>query len=498
MVIIDPKQRTESDPSIVYDEYTEVKLSTTDYILFTTPGKIYTIKNRSGFPVYVAFNDDPSLLEGSARQYALGGTLFEINTRIEKYTWIRAGSPDVVVSIRPADIRDPSGDITNLTAAVNVLTSEFAAHKRDKDNIDHEVTATQVKLGNLPNAISNDPSSNNEQILATTKLTYLIREALTTHVDRIGNVHGLNKSNIDLGNVANFSPADANNPDDLLAIVTNKYVTPAAAYRIVQLATTVSRSASPQMILEAPMGTRLTGWFEGECDIPSNQLVIENAAAVVKSGLRVSFGADYKTAISEKLSVDIPIALPTIDGSYFVYVDINSSNQIVSANMTVKEPTYGVYTDRASGADFFNYAMCQMYNGNNEPIRRVYIGKIIISSGIVTNVINVPLGNRYIFPLQSALIQSARHLVDNPFMMNCVHTSAEVSYKNNFGVTGWNDQIGVMANLHPASSSSIIVVQCGQMGFLSAGRESGNAFGSAFTTVLNNLRTRVIVERTLF
>lgn len=497
-MIIDPKQRTEDDPSIVYNEYTEVRLPTTEYILFTTPGKVYTIKNRSGFPVYVAFNDDPDTLDGSVRQYALGGTISELNTHVDKYTWIRAGAADVVISIRPADIRDPSGDITNLTELVNALSLGFALHKRDQDNIDHAVTAAQVNLGNLPNAISNDPASNNEQILATTKLTSLIRELATTHINSTGNVHNLSKANIDLGNVANYAPADVNKPDDLLSIVTDKYVTPAVAYRIVQLATVVARSARPQLVLEAAMGTRLSGWFEGECDIPSQQLAVVDRSVVVRAGLRVSFGSEYKTAISEKLSVDIYIPLIQSDNTYFVYVDINSSNQISSANMTVKEPVYGTYTDRSSGADFFNYATCQMYNGNGEPIRRVYIGKIIVSSGIVTNIINVPIGNRYVFPLQAPLVQSARHLVDNPFMMDCVHTRAEVSYQNNFGPTGWNDQIGVIANLHPASTSSIIVVQCGQMGFLSAGRESGNAFGSAFTTILNNLRTRVVVERTLF
>lgn len=497
-MIIDPKQRTAEDPSIVYDDYTEIRLPTTDYTLLTTPGKIYTIQNKSGYPVYVAMNDDPSELSGSVRQYGLGGTVFEINTKIDKFTWIRAGAANTVVSIRPAEALDPSGDITNLTAVVNTLSMAFREHKNDKDNIDHEVTAAHVKLDKLPNAISDDPLSDNARILATTKLTSIIRSTIISHIEATGNVHGLKKVDIDLGKVANYAPANKDDPNDLLSIVDDKYVTPASAYKIIQLATTVSRSASPQMVLEANMGTRPTGWFTGECDVPSEQIVIENNSIVVKAGLRVSFGAEYKTAISEKTAVDIVMQLPTTDNTYFVYVNVNGGNQISSAGVTVKEPTYGIYTDKSTGADFFNYAMCQMYNGDNEPIRRVYIGKLIISSGIVTSIINVPLGNRYVVPLLSPLVQSARHLIDNPFMMDCIHTSAEVSYQNNFGVTGWNDQIGVISNLHPATPNSIIVVQCGQMGFLSAGRESGNAFGSAFTTILNNLRTRVVIERTVF
>lgn len=497
-MIIEPKTQTSEDPSIVYDDYTELLLSTTDYILLVTPGREYVIQNRSGNPVYLAYNDDPSLLTGSDNQMAIGGTVYEYNTQFTKFTWIRASVPDTVVSIRPADMTDPNGDISNLTSLVNTLSLEFKNHRSDKDNIDHEVTKALVGLGNIPNAISDEIASNNSEILATTKLTNAVYAILDAHKKSTGNVHDLNKSDIDLGNVSNYVVANSDNPDDLLITVDNKYVTPKGVYYIAQVVSTVSRSAKPQLVLEAPVAERQEGWFLGECDAPPAHTVILGKNIIVKAGLRVSFGYDYKSAISDKLGIDIPIALPENDGTSYVYVDINSSSQICSAGITTKAPIYGTHLETSSGADFYNYVINQMYNSEGAPIRRVYISKVIISSGLVTSLVQVPIGVKYTMPLDYQLTKSARFIIDNPFMNEYVKTTAEVAYQNNFGPTGWNDQIGVIANLHPANPDRAIVVQCGQVGFLCAGRESGNAFGSAFTTIYNNLRTRIVVERTTF
>ena len=497
---IQPKVRTVEDPTIVYTEYTEIQLDTTSFILLLTIGGDYIIQNKSGKPVYVVQSTSSTEILSTDTQMSIGGITHEINTDGTKYTWIRATAAGSIISVRPSGSLDPNGDITKINELINSVALSFKAHKEDKSNVDHAVSAEQVGLGNIPNAISNDPTANDEKTLATTALTALIKKVVDEHIGAKGNVHTLLKSDINLGNVANYSVADVKNGDDLMSTVDDKYVTPAVCYRISQLATTVARSASAQMILDGKMGERPDGWFVGECDIPTSYLEFTgNNSVVIRSGLRVSFGTEYKTAISEFLSNDIPLSIPSINGLYYIYVDISGSNLITSAGYSITAPEYGVYRDASSvTGDYYNYALCQMYDKTGAAVRRVYIGKVVVSSGMVTTIVQLPIGNRYVFPITSTLALSGRTIHDNPFLTSLVKVTAEVAYQNHFHPTGWNDQIGVTADTHPATPADDIVLQCGMSGFLCAGKESGNAFGSAFTTITSPPRARVIVERTLF
>lgn len=498
--VIDPPVRTDTNPNIDYTEYTEIRLPTTSFIVIATLGHSYQIKNKSGNPVYVAMNDDPVNLASTVPQECIGGTVFEIRTDPTKYTWIRAGVANSVISIRPTGTVDPSASIDALIVANNELSLKISTHIADKKNVDHAVTKQLVDLGNIPNAKSDEPATNDPEILATTKLTAAIKAILDEHIAAVtGNVHGVTKVDVKLGNVQNYPVADAANDNELASTITDKYVSVAAAYRIVQLATAVARSASPQLIIDAPVSARPDGWFIGECDAPPAHLIQkpgDPTKVLVKTGLQVSFGNDYKSALSEKLAADIEVPLPVGDGSFYVYVDISNSNLIIGANTTVLAPLYDVRNEGATG-DFFNTALCQMFDKDGNRVRRVYIGKVIVLSGIPT-IIQVPIGKRYVVPILTPLERSDRKIIDNPFMTKFVNTVAEVNYMSNFHATGWNDQIGVMANTHPAMPDQSIVVQCGQMGFLCSGRESGNSFGSAFTTVQTSMRTRVVIERTLF
>ena len=475
---IQPKVRTVEDPTIVYPEYTEVQLDSTSFILFLTIGDDYIIQNKSGKPVYVVQSTSDTEILSTDTQMSIGGITHEISTDGTKYTWVRAGTAGSIISVRHSVALDPNGDVTKLNDLINDLAIAFKDHKGDKKNIDHAVNAAQVGLGNIPNAISSDPVNNSEETLATTALTSLIKKVVDDHLAATGNVHGLAKADIGLGNVSDYSVADVKNGDDLMSTVENKYVTPAVCYRISQLATTVARSASAQMILDGKMGERPDGWFSGECDIPTSYLEFTgNNSVVIRSGLRVSFGTEYKTAISEFLTKDIPLIIPSINGPYYIYVDISGSNLITSAGYSVVAPEYGVYRDASAvTGDYYNYALCQMYDKDGNAIRRVYIGKIIVSSGIVTKIIQLPIGNRYVMPITDVLALSGRTVLDNPFLTSLVKVTAEVAYQNHFHPTGWNDQIGVMADTHPATPIDNVVLQCGQVGFLCAGKESGNAF----------------------
>ena len=277
--------------------------------------------------------------------------------------------------------------------------------------------------------------------------------------------------------------------------VTEKFVNPATAHRIARMAALPAESIKPQAIMATPLGTLTNDWLLGECDYPATHTVIRDTTHVlVQRGLKVSYTYAHKSMISEPLDADIAVLVPTETNTYYLYVDVNAEGFITGANVTVLPPVFGYHRLSNSG-DFFNLSTYDMFDKNNNAIRRVYISRVYVATGVVTSLVNVPLGTRYVVPLDNDLILSARYILDNPFMTDLVDVHAEVIYRNGWQRTEWNDQIGVTAATHPQFGDTQIVVQCGQMGFLACGRESGSSFGSSFTTITNNLRTRIVIER---
>lgn len=491
-----PYEPTDEQPYIEYKQYAQIKLITTNYILFLTPGKSYIIKNRSGNPVYIAQGTSPNILE-NAHEQMIGGLSYEVAVDPTKYTWVRASVVDTIISVRPIDAIDPTEDIFTLGTAINNVSAKHNEHIERTDN-PHKVTKEQVGLGNLPNELSDKIDSNKSDVLATSNAVKQVHDKLKNHLSDTNNPHKVTKTQIGLGLVENYSVADPDNIDDLLSTVNNKYITPAAAHRIARLATATGTRAKPQMIIESMMGVRELGWLSSECDAPTNHTIKYGKIRItLQPGLVVSFAADNKTLISEKLSTELTSVVPTSDGTYFEYVDIDANNVIYNVGVTNIEPMYGPSRNDAPG-DWFNTAKCVMYNANNEPIRRVYIGIVYMLDGEITKIVNAPLGDRYVFPIVDKLVLSNRYVFDNPFGTEHVKVTAEVNYRDAFYKTEWNDQIGVIGNSHPGYGSTMLVVQCGQMGFLSCGRESGSAFGSVYSTINLPMRARVVVERTGF
>ena len=138
-----------------------------------------------------------------------------------------------------------------------------------------------------------------------------------------------------------------------------------------------------------------------------------------------------------------------------------------------------------------------MYNTSGQKLRRVYIGRVYVQNGALYKAVNMPIGNRVIYPIQQTLGLGGRMIFDNPFMCD-VKTVAEVEYNTNWGPTNWNDQIGVAATPNPKDPDDQIVVQAGLMGFLSDGRSSGSPFGASFNSIGVEPRIRVRCDRILF
>ena len=495
---INPPIRTDENPILTYDKYTEINLNTTNFTLIATPSSVYTIKNRSGNPVYVAFNDNGTTLSGDVDQQLIGGIVGEINTDEFKYTWVRASVENSIISIRPSNTIDPTSDTISLGNAINDLTIKCEEHFSDNAN-PHEVTKEQVGLGNIPNEKSDNIGSNSSDILATTALTFTLNSNLKNHIDNKDNPHEVTKDQVGLGNVDNYETADHTDLNDCLSTVTNKFVTPAAAHRIAKIATAIAYSTKPQLVIAGEVGEIDENWLANECDYPPNHTVKKDDSHItIKQGLIVSYGLEHKSRISEELTSPIDLAIDVAtNGYHYVYVNINPEGFISTAGETSIKPIFDTSRKKNVG-DFFNYSECVMYDSEDNPISRVYIAMIVVEKNRIIKVIPTPIGARYICPLGNDLVLSGRFLIDNPYMTKNIKTTAEVLYRNGFAPTEWNDQIGVKASPHYTDGDTTIVVQCGQMGFLACGRESGSSFGSAFTTINTNLRTRIVIERTLF
>lgn len=495
---IEPPTLSNEEPVLVYTKYTEITLPTTEYTVIASPGIVYTIKNRSGNPVYVKHYHDYKDLPLDLDQQLIGGAIGEVNTVENDYTFVRASVADSVISIRPSGAVDPTSDVVSLGNALNDLIIKSEQHFNDKAN-PHEVTKEQVGLGNLPNAKSDDINDNDTNILATTVLTHDLLELINAHIEDNSNPHEVTKAQVGLGNVDNFPTADADNLDDCLESVDNKFVTPEVVYRIARIAAAPAYSLKPQMVVQGAVGELDENWLPNECDYPPAHTVKkDNTHVRVKKGMKVSYAVEHKTRISEESISNFDVAIDTnTNGYHYVFVNLDLEGFIVSAGETTIKPIHD--TSRNGGVgDFFNYSENIMFNSDDEPITRVYVASVVVDENIVTKVIPIPIGSKYVVPLGHNLVLSGRFLLDNPFITGNIQTTAEVLFRNGFAPTEWNDQIGVKATPHYADDDRTIVVQCGQMGFLACGRESGSSFGSAFTTVDTNLRTRIVIERTLF
>uniref|UniRef100_UPI00293B9CF5 hypothetical protein n=1 Tax=Dysgonomonas sp. ZJ279 TaxID=2709796 RepID=UPI00293B9CF5 len=111
---------------------------------------------------------------------------------------------------------DPAVNDTNILATSKAV----ATHVLNKSN-PHAVTKTHVGLGNLPNAKTDDPAVNDTNILATSK-------AVATHVLNKSNPHAVTKTQVGLGNLPNAKTDDpAVSNSEVLA--TSKMVSTATA-----------------------------------------------------------------------------------------------------------------------------------------------------------------------------------------------------------------------------------------------------------------------------
>jgi hypothetical protein len=461
----------------------------------------FTIRNRSGHPVSIVLSDvdevptDAGLAELGINPMEIGGHIFEVSTsEAYPFAFAKAGDSQASITIRPFGSIDPSEDITYLSQLLDAIVVTVNDHLANR-NDPHDVTKEQVGLSDIPNSISDDPETNDGQTLATTALTHLILEVLTTHIQTVeGNPHGVTKADVGLSNVENYSPATVETGSDQTR--DDLYMTPKATYDAVRAWIPVNMAMSPQSIIKCKMGPRPSGWSNIDCTQPSIPVEkVNDTRLIVNSGLMVAFADLGKVRESFELTQAVELVLPNnvADGMYYVYG--NLTDKAAFADFAISNVGYkeAPYRDGHYG-DFFDTAKCVMYDQDNNTIRRVYLAKVIVIGGIIAQIICVPLGNTVTIPATIPLMLGGRDLYYNPFM-SPVTTQVEVEYNSTWGEPGWNDQIGVAARPHQTGPEERIILQAGLMGFLACGRESGSAFGANFQTVTTPIRARIVVKK---
>ena len=481
------------------DNIVDFVLNNSDWTKVTMfPTERKTIKNVSGYPISYYITSDTSLVVNdeyfTSIKYnpnELGGLNYEVSTsKVEDVLWVKATKGTGTVSVKIFGTLDPSDDVNAVAAGLNTLRSEFTHHQNEKNP--HGTTKNEIGLGNLPNAKSDSVNSDNSNSLATSKAVYTVNEDLTSHKNNTSNPHNTNKGHVGLGNVNNFPIADENTYYDS----TNNavYMTPYSTYKAVSLWLEMSSSCKAQTVVKGKFGNLPSGWSHMDCDYPPEYLVKDSSTSITLKGpFQVCFADQGKARLSNILEDDITLSNPslaTMTGIIYLYVDLDEYGTITKLNMTALCPFEGVHRGINSG-DFYNTAENIMYDSTNEPVRRVYIGKLIIAPDRTATLIQLPIGDEYIMPITDYLALRERRVFDSPFIGRC-EFKAEVEYDNSsiWGPSYWNDQTGVMASNYPRAVNTTeysyndqnqFVVQVGQFGFIAPGMESGSPFASQFS-----------------
>lgn len=450
-----------------------------------------TIRNISGTTISVYLNSDPSVTINDEYfttigkdPIEIGGLVYEISNMENEEVWVKAVDDDGKLSVRIYGTVNPAEDIVEVSNRLDILSIEVANHEADKTN-PHNVTKAQVGLSVIPNAISDSITSSSSKQLATSKAVKTVQDNLEDHTGNKDNPHETTKAQVGLGNVPNLPKATLENcyNADNDAVL----MTPKTTYEAVSKWTGMSMNVAAQSVVKCKLGSRVSGWSIADCG--SSVLSIEKVpnqskSYIVNAGLQVGYADKGKIRLSTTTTKAFTMNIPENDESdnvFYVYVDIDEEGNIATCGHTTYMPHDGMERTYNTG-DFFNAAECVMYDSSNNPINRVYIGKVFLKSGLVYNIVNVPVGYEYIQPYLGTVALEYRALVYNPFIGN-INTIAEIEYDGFWGPTYWNDQIGIMATPWPNSPLEACILQFGRMGYLANGADSGCGFGNNFETI---------------
>lgn len=469
-----------------------------------SPTAALTVKNLSGKTVSIFITEDETLTPAKIDAYLtanainppeVGGVTYEISSNPSSRVFVKAPGGSATLSIRIFGTVDPTADITELAKVLGEQVILLDGHIKTVSGNPHKVTKGEVGLGNIPNALVHDvddanypenPTGTQKQstaALVSLKALRLVRDFIKAHIKTVsGNPHKVTKSEVGLGKVANYAVAT-----DAEAIDHNNnaaYLTPKSGAILVKDMVQIAASVKPQTIVSGQIASRLPGWSMYDITVPSNIIVQNgNRGFVINAGLVVAFAYRGKVIISNMTEQDIigsfEASMP--DAIYYIYVNLDSKGNIQNYGITHSCPTSGTYKEATQG-DFFNTATCTMLTSEGNEVQRVYVGKAYFSSNKITQLIGVPFGDTAIIPVISTIPQGKSVLVANPFI-DKVSATAFAEYGGKWAETRWNDQTGIIASPKPNDEYNNIIVQSGQVGYLTSGASSGSGFGESFVTI---------------
>jgi hypothetical protein len=194
-----------------------------------------------------------------------------------------------------------------------------------------------------------------------------------------------------------------------VALATEQAVRAEAAASVAEEAS--SKAYAPQSIIKATLGARPDGWTVADCDAPVASLSYSGNVVTVEAGLQVAYADNGRVQLSEELTSPQVVDLsPAADGTHYVYADIAEDGTFSGFGATAVAPEVGA--EKADTlADHFNPAEVVMYNVAGSPVRRVYIGTAVKSSGVVTSVHCYSLGTVVTMPINRGNPVATKSLV---------------------------------------------------------------------------------------
>ena len=143
--------------------------------------------------------------------------------------------------------------------------------------------------------------------------------------------------------------------------------------------------------------------------------------------------------------------------------------------------------------DFYNISNNTHYEYNSNVIKRVYIGEAVITSGILSSVINYQHGTTVTMPVNGGAnigINSIYYL-GKPFLGYCTSV-ARIFKEGKWGKTGWSlwgssGGYGTQSNI----TNGVLSVQTGNVKVTGSGKASGGEFTANHTAAL----AKVTVQR---
>jgi hypothetical protein len=138
----------------------------------------------------------------------------------------------------------------------------------------------------------------------------------------------------------------------------------------------------------------------GQFYVYDAEVVSGSALVQIAAGLQVAYADSGIVKLSEVLySAHVLDLSAAADGGHYVYADIDEDGTFSGFGHTAATPMVG--TERSGAGDLYNPVTVTMYDTNDNPIRRVYLGWVEKFGGTVTDVHCYSLGTVVTMPINS-------------------------------------------------------------------------------------------------